>query len=369
MQHYIAQSLAPTTRSSYETGVRRWQAHCKYNGRDPEEIITVAHVEEWFADMADEGKVSVGTLRVYRSALSAHHVQRTSPSTLSTPNPLDHPRIDRLLRGIDRVQMEKRMEQSSNATATALTQKTPGVTVNMILALITRFNKGSDTELMNTAAAALAVAAALRPSELLGSRKTPNRALQTNQLQFYSDPDGLHEMTPAVRGENETELSPDHCVLTLRVGKTNQRRRPQVRFIGMSAVVDILWKWRIQRLTQHIDEGSESNAELFRRRGFQPLRTGTLLRFLETHLPRLDFPHMNHLTGKAFRIGGASSLAAVGAPAVDISAMGGWAPSANTWKRYASEAAHRDRALLTQRNLQQRSITALSRIRSSTPRA
>ena len=62
---------------------------------------------------------------------------------------------------------------------------------------------------------------------------------------------------------------------------------------------------------------------------------------------------MSLLTGKAFRIGGASTLASLGAPIEDIRSMGGWAPTADTWKQYASHVSQKQRAILTQRNMQQ----------------
>ena len=85
--------------------------------------------------------------------------------------------------------------------------------------------------------------------------------------------------------------------------------------------------------------------------GRRPLRTPSLLSFLEKELTLLGYHFSSKLTGKTFRIGGTSSLAALGAPAEDIRTLGGWAASSDVWQTYASPASHRARALLTQRNL------------------
>jgi hypothetical protein len=346
-------SIEPSTRASYETGVRRWKAYCRFRHWDPQGEITTAHAEEWLAAMADEGKVNVATMKAYRSALSAYHIERTpaaAATVLGKPvNPLGHPRIERLLAGIERDQAERRQAQRSQLKA-----KTEGITMNMILKLVERFKDGNDNELMNTAAASLGVAAALRPSEILGSAKHRDRSLRVNQLQFFADAAGQETIrVPAADEQPQVNSGPepDHCVLTLLVGKTNQRRTAKPRYIGIPAVVRHLWRWACRRSCQDGTTAASNSDELFKRAGYKPLRTKSLLSFLAKHLSELGFPNMRNLTGKTFRIGGASTLAALGAPAEDIRALGGWAPSSDTWKQYASAASQRQRALLTQRNL------------------
>jgi hypothetical protein len=358
-------SIAPGTRASYETGVKRWKAYCRFRHWDPQGEITTAHAEEWLAAMADEGKVNVASMKAYRSALSAYHIERTpaaAATVLGKPvNPLGHPRIERLLAGIERDQAERRQTQRARVK-----EKTEGVTMDMILKLIERFKNGTDNELMNTAAASLGVATALRPSEILGSAKHRDRTLRVSQLQFFADPEGLHTMAPvpipgsgvaAERQQANSSPEPDHCVLTLLISKTNQRRTAKPRYIGIPAVVGSLWRWACRR--SHHDNATPipPSNELFKRAGYKPLRTKSLLSFLTQHLPELGFPEMENLTGKTFRIGGASTLAALGAPAEDIRALGGWAPSSDMWKQYASAASQRQRALFTQRNLARQTET------------
>jgi hypothetical protein len=223
----------------------------------------------------------------------------------------------------------------------------------MILGLIRSVGKetSDDYSLMCVAAASLAVATALRPSELLGSAKLRDRTLRRNQLQFFVDPAGSQRLQPP------SSLTPHHCALILNISKTNQRGTPKPRYIGIPDVVRLLWTWYNKQLSLFPQQGSSSHPspcdlELFMLPGRRPLRTRPLLSFVQDQLALIGYRFGSKLTGKTFRIGGASSLAALGAPAEDIRTLGGWAPSSETWRTYASPASHRARALLTQQNLQ-----------------
>jgi hypothetical protein len=65
------------------------------------------HVSEWLSSLALEANLKAATIRQHSSALSTAWVERLlpiapHPSKLLTPNPLDDPRMRRVLDGITR---------------------------------------------------------------------------------------------------------------------------------------------------------------------------------------------------------------------------------------------------------------------------
>jgi hypothetical protein len=352
-------SIADGTRNSYDTGLKRWKSYCEYRYWNHKNEITTAHAEEWLAAMADEGKVNVNSMKVYRSALSSYYVENTpAVGNQTIMNPLDHPRIERILNGIARDQAGRRQLQFASRP------KTKGITMDMIIKLIDTFKDGNDKQLMCTAAASLAFASALRPSELLGSAKLPDRSLRINQMQFFSDTAGDHLIVPQnLEYSTLVSLVPDHCVITLHVGKTNQLRTAKPRYIAIAPIVRILWCWFTKRIQysnavyhmNDINQNETNSDELFKRVGYKPLRMSSLLSFLKQELPLLGFSDMNKLTGKTFRIGGTSALTTLGVPEEDIRTMGGWSKNSTVWRQYASTASLRHRAILTQRNIYKQS--------------
>jgi hypothetical protein len=342
VQHYLRQAVAPSTRDSYETGVNRWRAFCEFRHWNPEGQITTQRLEEWLAAMGDEGRISVATIRVYKTGLAAYYRERCPAAASVGPTPFVHPRLEDILSGIEREQATKRRLLDRQPGPT----KTEGVTFDMVLALINSLpdHEGSGALYpMNVAASAMAVGTALRPSELLGSRKLPDRVIRRGQLSFFAS---ASDRAPLASG---AASQPHHCVLSLHINKTNQTCLPKPRAIGVPPFVATLWTWynRQARLFQEQGVPLSGSTELFK----LPLRTQSLLSFLQRHLSSLGYTFSAKLTGKAFRIGGTSTLAAAGAPSQDIRALGGWSQSSQVWRTYASVDSHKQRALLTQQQM------------------
>ena len=178
--------------------------------------------------------------------------------------------------GIERVAAER------DAAARASTPKSHGVTINMILQMYASMMHASDERVMLFAAAALAMAGGLRPSELLGgsSQHARERALTVDQLVFYSDRDGTVEMVVTAAGSDAyANVMPDHCVLTLLVSKTNQLRVQQPIEIAAPTVVTALWRWRQIRGVDYA-----RGRKLFHLAGHSPLRTPTLIAQVQLQL-------------------------------------------------------------------------------------
>lgn len=78
-EYYFHNSLAPATRDTYDTAIRRWKAFCARRGWKEHESITARRVAEWISEMGDEGSLSAGTIRAYKSALRDHHISKAGP--------------------------------------------------------------------------------------------------------------------------------------------------------------------------------------------------------------------------------------------------------------------------------------------------
>ena len=220
----------------------------------------------------------------------------------------------------------------------------------MILQMYVRASSWCDRELMCFAAAAVACAGGLRPSELLGGTAAHlrERALRVNQLVFYADRDGTVVLpTATCVGATFASIMPDHCVVTLHVSKTNQMHHRQPIEIAAPTVVRALWWWR------HARGAADDACCLFQLTGFAPLRTASLISHVQSELRSLGHTGLT-LTGKCFRIGLASTLGAVGASPADISVAGHWSTRGNTWAQYADPASHRRRARELNRQMEVR---------------
>lgn len=323
MQYYLERAIAPSTRRTYDTAIANWRAYCEDRRWDPDGAVTNLHAEEWLASLADRGRLKASTIRIYKAALSTWHEENSTG-----PNPLQSGRISRLVAGIEASAAER------EARARLARPKSAGVTMDMIRRLSSHLSRGTAREMMMLGAAALATAAALRPSELLGSTGEA-RALTVDQLRFF-DAQG----TPILSFSTGAP-APAHCTITLRISKTNQRRRPEHIHVSAAVAVRAAWAWRLAR---HPDsQNGRYGSELFRLPSARPLRTSALVGFTRLALHKLGWPNL-HLTGKCFRIGGTSTLAASGASDDAMRRLGRW--RTNVWSTtYADEEAHKTRDL------------------------
>lgn len=321
-------AITPATRRTYQHAIEHYQSYICDRNWNPDDPITVSKAAEWLAALADQGKIKVATIKIYKAALSTHF-EETSTNPI---NPLSSTYITRIMNGIEREKAPKEAESRR------LKPKTEGVTLGM-LETILRHNPIINQDAQFTmcfGAAVLASAAALRPNELLGKTSdNPDRAIKSDQVVFFlnlNDEKPLSEA--AIRNMRTTRSStiPNHLTLTFAISKTNQLGKLESIHVGNELAVAAIWRWKLLRIPPAQDQ--EHGPEFFKRIGYKPLRMQTLLKFVEKHLVLAGHKHMN-LTGKCFRIGGTSELAASGATDAELAKKGRWASNSAMWKIYA----------------------------------
>jgi hypothetical protein len=191
---------------------------------------------------------------------------------------------------------------------------------------------------MMFAAIALATAAAMRPSELLGSQTYPERALRADQITFYT---ALHaSVTPS----SSVQHSLKYCIVRLDISKTHPRG--EERTVSAMDAVQAVWQWMVI-------SGHQGSTVLFQHAD-TPLSISMLIGHLRRKLTEIGLKHL-HVTGKCFRKGAASTLSALGTDAADIAIAGGWSVGSNVWQsNYANfPAVKRARAIQVNAQMQQ----------------
>ena len=204
---FLRASLAPSTQSAYATALSLYERFC---GEHDFLVypLRADYVAEWLTAMAETGGRTANTIAQYKSALHTHFASLQSFADHG-PNPLSHPKLQRLLAGISNAKAAP--EQAARLASPACQP----LTFDIVLALRAVHGDGQ-REMMMYAAIATATAAALRPSELLGSSDYPDRALRADQVTFYDATN--QRVLPSHSGIA-------YCTLRLEVSKTNQGRR------------------------------------------------------------------------------------------------------------------------------------------------
>lgn len=292
------------------------------------------YVAEWLTAMAEAGGRTSSTIAQYKSALHTHFASQQSFADHG-PNPLSHPKLQRLLAGISNSKAAP--EQAARLASSACQP----LTFDIVQELRAVHGDGR-REVMMYAAIATATAAALRPSELLGSSEYPERALRASQVTFYN-----------AAGQRVTPSQPGmaYCTLRLEVSKTNQRRRDDERVISAPEAVQALGRW----ITAKAD--APPHSRLFEFSDNKPLTTNALIGHLRRKLKAIGRGSMT-VTGRSFRKGGASTLAALGVPAADIVNAGGWANGSSVWREHYAHFPDVKRARAVQVNAQMQRAAA-----------
>ena len=252
------------------------------------------------------------TLSVYVSALSSTYVEECHPDD-TRPNPMSSPTLRRMLKGIAAVKATLPLASPPQSAPLTFDQAMKFVYTD------------SEQDSMLRAAIRFAVAATLRPSELLGSRDLPERALRRHQVVFYSDAGGTQRLEPS---SSTSTLTPHFLILTLLRTKTHPKGTTKV--VSARAAVAALWQWYC------VTADRASDSVLFFNRG-RPLTTWALLSDVRRRAALVGLGHL-FLTGKCARRGGASTLAMQGIDAEDIAAQG-WSLDSSQWKTYADDPA------------------------------
>ena len=288
---------------------RQWR---RDNGLPPDAPITAAHATRWLSELADMGGRCAATLSVYVSALSSTYIEECHPDD-TRPNPMSSPTLRRMLKGIAAVK--------ATLPLAAPLQSAP-LTFHQAL---TFAYSDSKQDCMLRAAILLAVAATLRPSELVGSRELPERTLRRSQVVFFADIGGTQRLEPS---SSSSSLSPRFLILTLLRTKTQPKGTTKV--VSAHAAVAALWRWYC------ITTDRPSSALLFFNRD-RALTTWALVADVRRRAALAGLGHL-YFTGKCARRGGASTLAMQGISAEDIAAQG-WALDSAQWKTYADDPA------------------------------
>ena len=328
MQYYVRRAIAPTTRGTYdavERSYRDYSASISSGLRDAPIRADIAC--EYLAHLADRGQHKASTIAVHKSAL---HTIAEEQAGVTAANPMDAPKLKRLIAGIAADRAE--LEQSQRASRP---QNTP-LTFDLVRALRPRY-EGSPERRMLYALIALAVAACSRLSELLGSSRYPERRLRARQVTFYTDAQGRVAVAPS---PGARAVIPHHLELHLDITKTDQARRGTVKVISARTAVEAVW--------QHLcDSGAHGNDVVFGSEERGRIATTALVRSVREELTAIGRADLAAQTGgRSFRRGAASTLSALGADDADIAQLG-WAPSSVVGRtHYANDpGVQRARAL------------------------
>ena len=308
---YLRAALAPSTQKAYATAVSLYTAFCAERGWTMYPL-RADHAAEWLTAMAEAGGRTAATISQYKSALHTLFAS-TQPFTDLGPNPLEHPKLKRLLTGISNA------KAGPERAAYAASLQCSPLTFDLVRRLRSVHSNSDPREVMLYAAIALATAACMRPSELLGSSTYPERALLADQVTFYVSERTDTPVLPTAEG------AASRCTVTLVATKTHTRG--EQRFVSAPEAVQALWAW-------HLVSGARGSNPLFQRSGVA-LTTSALIGHLRRKLAQIGFGHL-YVTGKCFRRGGASTLSALGAHPADIAAAGGWATGSAVWQTYAN---------------------------------
>ena len=332
---YLRASLAASTQKTYASAVSLYTAFCAERGylMYP---LRADHAAEWLTAMAESGGRTASTITMYKSAL--HTLFDSSQSFADTqPNPLAHPKLKRLLKGISNAKAApERVAATTRHTCSPLT-------FDIVRRLRAVHSDTQPREVMMFAAIALATAACMRPSELLGSSTYPERTLTAQQIVFFAAAHSDATVTPGVG------VTASRCSVHLLTTKTHLKG--EERTVSADEAVQALWRWFIL-------SGAQGSDVLFQLNG-TPLTTNSLIGHLRRKLKHIGLGHL-YVTGKCFRRGGASTLSALGASAADIAVAGGWSANSNVWQQHYANDPSVQRARAIEMNAQMQRAVAIT---------
>jgi len=304
---------------------------------------TLHSAGEWVASLVGEGRLTSGTVKMYRSALSTLWEE----STARGDNPFQSRQMGRLVRGAarellghDQAVREERGEQVS---------LTPAMLIAIgarISASSCTFGEDSPESCMMYAAACVGVCGLLRPSEFVGAYSLAGRALTAAAVTWYAMPGGQEaaDLLPLAHRVGDY-ARPDRFALRLGVTKADQLATNPPLVIGADFAVWALWQWMHARRAA----GHSAHDPLFVYHAGRPLSCSALLAWLTAQLVRAQLlPAGAVLKGRSFRRGGTSALLAAGADVPSIMSQGRW-KSAGMVGIYSDAASKRTRALLESR--------------------
>lgn len=294
---------------------------------NPADVATAEAAEEFVGALGDEGRLAHTAIAGYVSAMAHDHFSRST----RTENPWRSERVKLILRGIanDRAATGRATRESKERAQ----QQSDPFTADDWRMLATR-TPSDNWELMMLSAAALGAALGLRPGELCGGPKEyRTRVISSSQITFHT---ASH--TQILPSSASTPV-PHYLRLELRATKTARAGRNDF----LSATPDLVpavWRWACHRAAW---KGKRlPDDPFFVTDDLRLLRVGALTGWIQGRLAAHG--SIRHITGKCFRRGAASTLAAANAPESDLQAVGKWKTTGMAF-RYADGPAMRDRAL------------------------
>lgn len=345
---YSRSAISANTARTYAKAVERYQIFCAAQGWDPSPAaVTAVTAAEFIAALGKEGRLCARTICVHRSAVSTWRLQAT---LADGPNPLQSVAVERVIKGIARERQP--IEAAAQQRRTPTIEVTPALLAAIQPWLLPRPPRGgTPQQLMVWAAANVATYALLRPSELLGSPQHPDRALLASQITFYMTRGSDHVGELGPFGVDPTTLPlPDHFTIALGPTKADQQGLNPPIAVAAQPAVHALWLWMHARR----DRGpGADHPQLFSNPGFGPLRLFELTAAIADACVESG-RERPHITGRAFRRGGASGLMAGGAARPAIRAAGRWRSDA-MGEIYASRQSKAERALEASRAMAPRS--------------
>lgn len=210
------------------------------------------------------------------------------------------------------------------------------ITYDDLFVLQDRFDLSIDHDLMLFAALCTNVCALLRRSELLGSSDYQERVITYSRIHWFSDSNADHPMVwaPAVP-------SPPKCFsIDLGISKTDQLgNKGLTAWVGADLAVTALWRWWCK-----LPHPCAADQLVFISSSGAALKHQQLERQVQQRVDRA--PSMNiRVTGKSWRQGGASSLAAHAESQASVNAAGHWTSNSNASNVYVQHSAKKRLAL------------------------
>ena len=337
----LSSAITPSTRASYDHAQRTYRVWVANQGSDPPLPITVPRLLAWLTELADVGvkgkTLSARTIAVYRSAISTMHEESEYGWGA---NPASNTQVTRLMKGITKLRRKEEGIKRSELPVEGTIDLTPAILIEM-----EPFAGFSDdpADMSMWAAACVGVFGLLRLNELLGTRANPDRILKVHQITFYREGSKFPARLPP-----EGPAAPPHMfTITFGATKADQAAKNKPHPIAAPMAVHALWRWMILRQQLQafrVRLGYQPDPNLFNEPDVDPLSLPTLVKFLQDWMEAMGHGRP-HLTGKAFRRGGASGLVAAGVPRNTVAAAGRWRTPAMV-ETYASEQAQAQAQIL-----------------------
>lgn len=298
---------------------------------------------EFLAHIALEGKLQSSTIATYRSAVSSW----VTRGTLSDEPPIGASVPVRLvLQGIDNT-----LRPGESAAAYIKRKEEPGITPEMLAAILQVAPGGSPRNAMYMAAAHLGVYAQLRPNEMLGVRGAREKeSIKLSQVTFY-----MSQQHPVIAEMHKTYLSaavsplPSHFTLALGSTKADRFGTNPPKVVAAPSAVAALWYWL--HIRRELRPPAASSEYVFIHPGsWSFLNIQQLMKQLSTWGKLAGVTSFDFI-GRSLRRGGTEALYGGGAAVADVQAAGGWR-SATMPALYAGPAGGLQRRLLISKSME-----------------